>query len=326
MEPKIPFPPMRFDDLSTYPLAERDSKVTVRDFGRTWKPGGGFAAFLDTLPRVLAGADIREVIEAVCTSVRGGHRVVMAMGAHVIKVGLNPLVIDWMERGILTAVAMNGAGIIHDMELAMAGKTSEDVAAGLGSGAFGMARETGRFLSKAVQDAKRSGCGLGEAVGQAILDQRLPLAEHSILAAGARLGIPVTVHVAMGTDILHIHPDFDPGAAGAASHRDFRILASVVAGLENGVYLNVGSAVVLPEVFLKVLTAVRNLGHTVRRFTAVNMDFIRHYRPHTNVVTRPTAEGGRGIHLTGHHEILFPLLAAGVIEALSADPGGATAG
>jgi hypothetical protein len=311
---------MRFNGLSTYPLAERDSKVSIRDFGRTWRPGGRFSEFLDTLPSVLAGSDLREVIAAVSTAARGGYVVAMAMGAHVIKVGLNPLVIDWMERGVLSAVAMNGAGIIHDMELAMAGKTSEDVAAGLGSGTFGMARETGEFLSEAVRKAHRERSGLGEAVGRAILDQGLPMAQHSILAAGARLGIPVTVHVALGTDILHIHPDFDPAAAGAASHRDFRILASVVSRLEKGAYLNIGSAVVLPEVFLKALTAVRNLGHPVRRFTAVNIDFIRHYRPHTNVVTRPTAEGGKGIHLTGHHEILFPLLAAGVIEALADDP------
>lgn len=312
------FPALRFDGLSTYPLAERPSKVSVGDFGRAWTPGGRLADFLDTLPAVLAGSDLRAVIGAVAAAAGAGRTVAMAMGAHVIKVGLNPLVVDWMERGILSAVAMNGAGIIHDMELAMAGKTSEDVAAGLGSGAFGMARETGRFLSAAVGRAQTERCGLGEAVGRAILDEGMPYADRSILATGARLGLPVTVHVAMGTDILHIHPDFDPGAAGAASHRDFRILASVVASMEEGVYLNVGSAVVLPEVFLKALTAVRNLGHTVRRFTAVNLDFIRHYRPHANVVQRPTADGGVGIHLTGHHEILFPLLAAGVIEALAA--------
>ena len=238
------------------------------------------------------------------------------MGAHVIKVGLNPVVIDLMQRGVITAVAMNGAGIIHDLEVAMTGQTSEDVAASIGNGSFGMARETGIFLSDAIKRAGRESIGLGEAVGRSIIDQDLTFKGQSILAAGTRLGIPITVHVAIGTDIIHMHPDFDPKEAGGATHRDFRTFVSVISKLEEGVYLNVGSAVILPEVFLKAITLVRNLGHNLENFTTVNMDFIRHYRPMVNVVNRPTARGGQGFNLTGHHEIMLPLVAAGVIERL----------
>lgn len=242
------------------------------------------------------------------------------MGAHVIKVGLGPVIIDLMERGVIHALALNGAGIIHDFELAFAGQTSEDVAAALGDGSFGMARETCGFLGEAIHDGAREGLGLGQAVGRRILADRLPHADKSLLAAGARLGIPVTVHVAIGTDIIHMHPQFDPAAAGETSHRDFRTFTGVVATLAHGVYLNVGSAVILPEIFLKALTLARNLGHHVAPLTTVNLDFIRQYRPMTNVVQRPTLEGGRGIGLVGHHEILLPLIAAGVIERLAISP------
>jgi hypothetical protein len=213
-------------------------------------------------------------------------------------------------------VAMNGAGIIHDVELAMVGQTSEDVAAALEDGSFGMARETCALLAEALDAGPDNDTGLGAAVGRIILDKRLPLADQSILAAGARLGIPVTVHVAIGTDIIHMHPGFDARQTGAASHRDFRLFASVVSTLEKGVYLNVGSAVILPEIFLKATTLVRNLGHPLKNFTTVNLDFVKHYRPLTNVINRPTAKGGQGINLVGHHEILLPLIAAGVIEEI----------
>ncbi len=312
-----PFKPIDLSGLKTYGLSERSSKVHIGDAARPWEAGGAFDRFLERLPAILAADDLRAVISAVVRAATDGRMVVFAMGAHVIKVGLAPVVIDLMERGAVTAVAMNGAGIIHDFELAMTGATSEDVGAVLGRGAFGMARETGEFLGRAIGRAGAEGIGLGEAVGGAILDRALPHADHSILAAGARLGIPVTVHLAMGTDIIHMHPAFDPAAAGAASHRDFRTFASVVAALSEGVHLNVGSAVILPEVFLKAVTLVRNLGHPLERFTAVNLDFIRHYRPMTNVVGRPTASGGRGINLVGHHEILIPLIAAGVVEGLA---------
>jgi hypothetical protein len=238
------------------------------------------------------------------------------MGAHVIKVGLNPVIVDLMQRGIITGVAMNGAGIIHDLEVAMGGQTSEDVAASIDDGSFGMAAETCTFLSRALAESDTRSVGLGQAVGQAIVKNQLPLMDQSILAAGSGLGIPVTVHVAIGTDIIHMHPQFDPAKTGQASHRDFRLFTSMVGSLEGGVYLNIGSAVILPEIFLKAVTLARNLGHALDNFTTVNLDFIRHYRPLTNVIQRPTARGGTGINLTGHHEILLPLIAAGVIEAM----------
>ncbi|MGD9121365.1 MAG: hypothetical protein PVG59_11830, partial [Desulfobacterales bacterium] len=213
-------------------------------------------------------------------------------------------------------VALNGAGIIHDLELAMTGQTSEDVAAAIDDGSFGMAEDTAVFLGSALANSSSGSNGLGQAVGRAIAQQNLPFSNNSILAAGFRLGIPVTVHVAIGTDIVHMHPQFDPARCGKASHHDFRLFAAMVARLNEGVYLNAGSAVVLPEVFLKAVTLARNLGYTLDEFTAVNLDFIQHYRPITNVVNRPTARGGMGINLIGHHEIMLPLIAAGVIEQL----------
>jgi hypothetical protein len=309
--------PLSLADLKTYPLADRPSKVKTDDFATTWQPGGSFKAFIDSLPDILAGSDIRAVIRSIAAAAADGRTVLAGMGAHVIKVGLNPVVIDLMQRGVFSGLAMNGAGIIHDAELAMTGRTSEDVAAAIGDGSFGMARETGVFISEAVALAGRESLGLGKAVGRLINERALPFRNESLLAAGDRLEVPVTVHVAMGTDIVHMHPDFDPAAAGAASHYDFRLFAALTAGLEGGVYLNIGSAVVLPEVFLKATTLVRNLGHVLKSFTTVNLDFIRHYRPMTNVVNRPTAGGGRGYSIVGHHELLLPLIAAGVIESMA---------
>jgi hypothetical protein len=238
------------------------------------------------------------------------------MGAHPIKVGLSPLIIDFMEQGILGAVAMNGAGIIHDFEIAFMGETSEDVAASLKDGSFGMAEETGAFLNQAIARGYERGQGIGKAVGEAILKGKLPNHRLSILAAGARLGVPVTVHVGIGTDIIHMHPKVDGKSLGEGSLRDFHTLASIVATLNGGVFLNLGSAVILPEVFLKALSLARNLGHPVRNLTTVNLDFLAHYRPLTNVVSRPTMEGGKGYHLTGHLEIMVPLLFAAVLEEL----------
>lgn len=310
------FKPIDLSRVKTYPLSERKSRVSSSDFAKTWQKGSFFKEFLDSLPDVLAGSHIKTVISSIATAFKNKKTIVFAMGAHVIKVGLNPVVIDLMERGIITAVAMNGAGIIHDSELAMAGQTSEDVASSIGNGSFGMAHEINSFLSDAIHKAGQKSSGLGETIGLAMIEGNLPFLDQSILAAGARLGIPVTVHVAFGTDIIHMHPGFDPNAAGAATHIDFRTFASVIATLEGGIYLNVGSAVILPEVFLKAVTLVRNLGHNLDNFTTVNMDFIRHYRPITNVVNRPTARGGQGFDLTGHHEIMLPLIAAGVIEEI----------
>lgn len=310
------FKPIDLAGVKTYPLADRRSKVSAGDFAKTWRKGSSFRDFLANLPDILAGRQLKSVVSAIVSAHRAERNIIFGMGAHVIKVGLNPVVIDLMERGVITAVAMNGAGIIHDLELALAGHTSEDVAAAIEDGSFGMARETCAFVAEALAAAGDKELGLGEAVGRVILEKELPMAGKSILAAGARLGLPVTVHVAIGTDIIHMHPEFDAAKAGAASHRDFRLFASLVAELEKGVYLNVGSAVILPEIFLKAATLVRNLGYTLSDFTTVNLDFIKHYRPLTNVIDRPTAKGGRGINLVGHHEILLPLIAAGVIEEI----------
>ena len=311
-----PSKPIDRTSLKTYPLASRKSKVDRADFAHPWRPQGTLEDFLEWLPNILAAKDFKAVVSAIVKARETSKHVVMAMGAHVIKVGLNPIVVDMMERGVITAIAMNGAGIIHDLELALIGRTSEDVLEGLEQGAFGMAEESADFLNRAIAEAANEGSGLGQAVGRAIIKENLPFVKDSILATAARLEIPATVHVAIGTDIIHIHPGFDPEAAGKASYDDFRLFASVVAALEDGVYMNVGSAVIMPEVFLKALTLVRNLGHKVKRFTTVNMDFIRHYRPMTNVVHRPTASGGQGYALIGHHEMMFPLLAAAVIEKM----------
>jgi hypothetical protein len=314
------YAPIDLKRVKTYPLSARKSKVSTADFARTWKKGSSYKDFLESLPNILSGNDIRAVIAALAKAARVKKTVILGMGAHVIKVGLNPIIIDLMERGIITAVAMNGAGIIHDLEIAMCGQTSEDVAASIDDGSFGMAKETGDFLSAAIAKFDQNSSGLGQSIGRAIIDHQPPLMNHSILAAGCRLDIPVTVHVAIGTDIIHMHPRFDPAKTGQASHRDFRLLTSIIGTLEGGVYLNVGSAVILPEIFLKAVTLARNLGHTLNNFMTVNIDFYRHYRPLTNVIQRPTARGGVGINLVGHHEILVPLIAAGLIEELETVP------
>ena len=306
-----------YSRLTTYSIKDRKSLVSKDDFASPWTRGGNFTDFLATLPAILAGRDIRAVIEAISTAARDRRQVCFAMGGHVIKTGMNTLVIDLMERNVFTMVAMNGSGIIHDLETAYTGRTSEDVAVSLTDGSFGMARETSEFLNQAIRNAAQQNMGLGRAVGQLILDRDLPFKHLSITAQGARLDVPITVHVALGTDIIHMHPEFDAAACGKASHDDFLTFTEQVADLEKGVFINAGSAVILPEVFLKALTLARNLGHTVDGFTTVNLDFIRHYRPMTNVVNRPTLGRGRGYAIVGHHEILIPLIAAGVIEGLA---------
>jgi len=309
-------PEIDFSKLSTFSIYDRKSKVCLSDFASPWKPGNSFQQFLNGLPNILGGTDIKNVINSIAEAVKSKHTVMMAMGAHVIKVGLNPLLIQLFEKGIIHALALNGACIIHDTELALAGKTSEDVAASLDDGQFGMAKETAEFICAAIEKAQTSSSGLGYAIGKAIVDAKLPYADQSLTANCYRLGIPVTVHVAIGTDIIHMHHEFNAQAAGEATHKDFNTFASIVATLAHGVYLNVGSAVILPEVFLKALTLTRNLGFNVHSFTAINMDFIRQYRPLTNVVNRPTLSNGTGINLVGHHEILLPIIACGVMEKL----------
>jgi hypothetical protein len=309
--------PLSLDRVSTYPLASRKSKVSRADFARAHRRGRGFAAFLDGLPRILAGETVRALRDEILRARARRRPVIWGLGAHVIKVGLSPVVIDLMERGLVTTIALNGAGVVHDFELAVAGRTSEDVAKGLATGAFGMARETGEEVNRAIVEGERDGLGLGAAVGRYIATRR-PRARHadlSLLAAAWRLGLPATVHVAIGTDIVHIHPACDPGAVGRATHLDFRTFAGEVARLGGGgVYLNVGSAVLLPEVFLKAVTLARNLGHPVSDFATANLDFLQSYRPGVNVVERPVRGSGRGYRLTGHHEILVPLLAAALVE------------
>jgi len=309
--------PIDLSGVKTYSLHERQSKVGISSFAKAWKPGDSFSSFLDNLPAILAASDLRRAVSAISTAVRNGGTVVLGMGAHPIKVGLNPVLIDAMERGILSGLAFNGAVLIHDLEIALAGKTSEDVAAHLGGGEFGMARETAEFIHHAIGDGYNGGnVGLGRAVGNAILKHALPHAELSILATAARLGLPATAHVAIGTDIIHMHPEMDGAATGALSHRDFKLFCSLASELRGGVFINLGSAVVIPEIFLKAVSVVRNLGYPLDGLTTINMDFQRHYRPMTNVVSRPTLESGTGINLTGHHEIMFPLLMAAVMDNL----------
>jgi hypothetical protein len=310
--------PLALDEISTYPLSRRRSKVTLRQLARPHRPGARFSAFLDGLPAVLAGETLRALRDEMVRARSRRRPIVWGLGAHVLKVGLSPVLIDLMERGFVSAVALNGAGIVHDFELAVSGKTSEDVEAGLGTGAFGMARETGEELNRAVIEGDADGLGLGAAVGRYLAERR-PRPRHldlSLLAAAWRLDLPTTVHVAIGTDIVHVHPACDPAAIGRATHLDFRLLAAQVARLGGGgVYLNVGSAVVLPEVFLKAVTLARNLGHRVEDFATANLDFIQSYRPSVNVVERPVRGTGRGYRLTGHHELLVPLLAGALVES-----------
>jgi len=310
------FPPIDLTKVRTYPLSTRASKVAASALGTPYLVEGSVRQFLDSLPDVLAARDLREIAAAVSARYRAGKTIVLGMGAHPIKVGLSPLIIDLMERGILHAVAMNGAAIIHDFELAYHGATSEDVAAHLLEGKFGMAEETGAFINGAIVTGARAGTGLGDSVGRAIAAGALPHAHLSVLAAAHRLGIPATVHVAIGTDIIHMHPSADGAAIGSTSLHDFRTLAAVAARLDGGVFINLGSAVIIPETFLKALNLARNVGHVVGDLMTVDMDFLRHYRPHVNVVQRPTLGGGRGYELTGHHEIMFPLLCAAITEEL----------
>lgn len=307
--------PLSLQSVRTYSLSSRKSQVTVEQFSRPSVRGASFKAFLDSLPHIL-GADLLRRLAADVLRARDRKKpIVWGIGAHVLKVGLSPVLTDLMERGLVTGLALNGAGIVHDFELAVAGHTSEDVEGGLGSGDFGMARETGEEINRAIVEGDRNGLGLGAAVGRYLETRKPKHVDVSLLAAAWRHGLPATVHVAIGTDIVHMHPACDPAALGRATHLDFRTFAAQVAQLGGGgVYLNVGSAVLLPEVFLKAVTLARNLGHAIEDFATANLDFIQSYRPNTNVVHRPTLGVGRGYSLTGHHEILVPLLAAALVE------------
>ena len=314
----MPFPYEEFDlsGLKSYPLASRASKVKAADFAKPHVRGSSAAAFLDSLPDILGAADLKAVARAIVDARRAGGGIIWGFGAHVIKTGLSPILIDLAERGFVSAFATNGAGIIHDFEIALAGSTSEDVDEALGPGRFGMADETGRLLNAAIKDGVAQGMGLGQSVAAFLAGTQPAFAPVSIGCAAARLGIPLTAHVALGTDIIHMHPDASGAAIGEGSLRDFRYFASNVAKLDKGVYLNCGSAVVLPEVFLKAVALARNRGIALGGLTTVNLDFMRLYRPQTNVVVRPPAgTGGKGYSLVGHPEILMPLLAAAIVDA-----------
>lgn len=300
--------------IRTHSARRRVSRVKTIDEGHPLPPGSSVSALLDSLPGLLGAADLNDAIDAWVRAWQRERMVLFGFGAHLIKVGLAPILVDLLERGAIGGLMMNGAGCVHDLELAMMGRTSEDVAESLDEGRFGMARETAERLNGAIARGRDEELGMGAAIGRDIFESKDRFASRSVLATAWRLEIPVTVHAAIGTDIHHMHPSADGAAIGETSFRDFETLTSLVAGLSEGVMLNVGSAVILPEVFLKALALARNLGHPVKRITTVNCDFNQSYRPRVNVVERPTRLGGRGISLIGQHEVLIPLLAAGVIE------------
>ena len=311
---KLPYEEFDLSGVKTYPLRSRQSKVSLAQFATPYKKGSGVPGLLKSLPALLAAQDFKDVAAAIITAKNAGRAIVWGLGAHVLKTGLSPILVDLMERGFVSAIAMNGAGIIHDFEIALSGGTSEDVDATLGPGTFGMAEETGTQLNRAINDGVAAGLGLGQAVGKFLDGAKPSFAQISVAATAWRLQIPLTVHVAVGTDIIHMHSQASGAAIGEGSLRDFKYFVTIVSKLERGVYLNCGSAVVLPEVFLKAVAIARNDGRSLDGLTTVNLDFLRHYRPLTNVVTRPTAGSGKGYSLTGHHELLIPLLAAALAE------------
>jgi hypothetical protein len=313
-------PPLTFGAVHTYPLSSRKSKVSVRDFAKPPSSNALVTNFLDSLPNFLAANDLRNLLTAVHRARKQHAPILWGIGGHVIKVGLGPILIDLMKRGFVNGIAMNGAALIHDFEIALAGNTSEDVDAGLGAGQFGMASETGQYINEFSKLAARLHIGYGEAAGQFLTSGILNVkhAASSVLVAAYKQRIPVTVHIAIGTDIPHMHPAADGPCLGAATFLDFRLFCALVKQMHpGGIYLNWGSAVLLPEVFLKAVSVVRNLGVPLQPITTANFDFIQHYRPLQNVVKRPTvsARGGRqqesrGYAITGHHELLMPLVAA----------------
>jgi hypothetical protein len=314
----MPSPYEEFDlsGVRTYPLSSRTSKARIADFARPVGRGAAFRTWFESLPAILGADDLRRVVAAITKAHGGGRSVVWGLGAHVIKTGVSPVLIDLMRRGYVSGVALNGAGIIHDFEIAVAGATSEDVDSSLAPGRFGMAEETAVLLNDAIRRGADRAQGLGQAVAAFLSERNPEFADHSIAVAAHRHNIPITVHVAMGTDIIHMHPGASGAAIGETSLRDFRYFTALVAKLGGGVYVNCGSAVVLPEVFLKAVALARNQGAALDDLTTVNIDFLRMYRPQMNVVTRPVAgTSGVGISLVGHHEVLIPLLAAAIIDS-----------
>ena len=301
--------PFNLHGLKTCDLASRPSKVFAEDLGTPLGAGASVSDWLDGLPRQLAADVLRRVRDHICRAHSDGRPVVAALGGHVIKTGCAPYLIDWIRAGIVTAVAMNGSAAIHDFELALAGKTSEDVGASLASGQFGTARETADAFAIAAREGATNELGLGAALGRYLDSAHCAHSECSLVLAAYRAGIPCTVHVALGTDIVHMHPHVSGAALGEASLIDFRLLCAVVSGMHQGVWLNLGSAVVMPEVLLKAVSVVRNFGHSLDGLVTVNVDKESRYRSTVNVLNRPASEG---LELTGHHEILLPLLHAAV--------------
>jgi hypothetical protein len=300
--------------IKRYSIDERTSKISLDILSKPHAKGDALKTFISKLPDVLAVKDLNAVIKAVVDAKKNNRPVVLGMGAHPIKVGLSHVIIDLMQRGIVTAIATNGACIIHDFEISYIGRTSEDVGKGLHGGTFGMADETGRYLNRAIKEGLKKGCGIGKSTGEMIYKSKFKFKDKSIFGNACKLDMPATVHVAIGTDIIHMHPEADGSAIGEGSFMDFKLFTSVISDLEGGVYINLGSAVIMPEVFLKALTIARNLGYKVDNITTVNMDFMQHYRPRENVLKRPTEKKGFSCALTGHHEIMLPLLAAAIIE------------
>jgi deoxyhypusine synthase len=308
------YKPIDLSKIKTYSAKKRKTKAELNSFAKPTVKGSSFKKFYNSLPKFLAANSLNQVVKAVVSAHKKKRQVIIGIGAHVIKVGLNPLIIDLMKKGIVTCVAMHGAGAIHDFEVATLGRTSEDVVEGLETGMFGMVDETLQDFNMGIRESDDPGIrGMGKLLGKKLIKMKAPHQELSILAAGAKLDIPVTVHAAIGTDTVHMSQHVDPEALGNATFTDFRLLSSVICDLEGGVYLNIGSAVILPEVFLKALTIARNLGNKIKNFTTVNMDMIQHYRPHQNVLSRP---GGKSYALTGHHEIMLPLLYQALLESL----------
>ena len=306
------YKPANLKKAKTHSIKARKTKVSLGQFASLPEPDASFPEFLASLPDVLAASRLKRLIKEINASTKKQRPVVAALGGHIVKCGLGPVIADLMQRGFITAVVMHGATAIHDYEISLVGRTSEDVDATLKDGSFGMARETPKAFARAADAAEKNKIGLGQALGKLIISEGNEYSKYSILAAAAELRAPAAVMLALGTDTLSMHPDFEPGKLAAASHLDFRLLVSIVADLEGGVWMNVGSAVVLPEVFLKALNAARNLGNQVEKFTTANLDMKQHYRPNTNVVGRPTK---RGYSITGHHEIMLPLLRMGIIGA-----------
>jgi len=314
---KKPRKPVDMSSVTTYPLQDRINKVSVHDFATLPESEIDLSPFLASLPKILKAPDFLVLVDDIVAAYQNKKPIIVMMGGHVIKCGLSPFLIDLAKRGVITGFAFNGASSIHDFEIALIGETSEDVSAYLQTGKFGMWEETGQLMNTAIQHAADTGIGMGEALGKQLIEMDAPYNAYSLLAAGVQYDVPITVHVAIGTDIIHQHPSANGAAIGAASFTDFQLLTTLVTELEGGgVVLNLGSAVILPEVFLKALTIARNLGRTVSHFTAANFDMNQQYRPVENVVKRPTEMGGNGYTFTGHHELMIPLLTQAIKSRL----------